>query len=436
MTATEEKRVRIAELRDFVGQKVRVDGWLYNRRSKGKIHFLQIRDGSGIVQGVMGCGDVSEELFDECGKLPYESSISVIGTVGEDPRAPGGVELLLSDVLVHHIATSEYPISKKGHGPDFLLTHRHLWLRSRKQIATLRVRDAVITAVRRFFDERGFVCLDAPIFTPSVCEGTTTLFEVDYFDDKAYLTQSGQLYNEAGAMAFGKVYCFGPTFRAEKSKTRRHLTEFWMVEPEVAYTDLNGIMDLAEEFVFAVISHVLEHRRDELETLERDIGQLEKIQLPFPRITYRDAAKILREKGHEFEEGGDFGAPDETAISDHFDQPVLIHRYPAAVKAFYMKRDPEDETCALCVDMIAPEGVGEIIGGGQREDDLAKLEQRLEEHNLPREPFEWYLDLRRYGSVPHAGFGLGLERTVAWLCGTPHVRECIPFPRMLHRMYP
>ena len=431
-----EKKVRIEELRAFVGERVRIDGWLYNRRSKGKIHFLQIRDGSGIVQAIMGRHDVPEELFEACGRLRYETSLSVIGTVGEDSRAPGGVELQVAGVEVHHEPDQDYPISKKSHGPDFLLNHRHLWLRSRKQFATLRVRDAVITAIRKFFDERGFVCLDAPIFTPNACEGTTNLFEVEYFDQKAYLTQSGQLYMEAGAMAFGKVYCFGPTFRAEKSKTRRHLTEFWMVEPEVAYADLDDIMDLAEEFVAAIVHHVLEHRRMELEILERDVGKLESIRPPFPRLSYGDAVEFLKGQGHDFEPGGDFGAPEETAISEQYELPVLIHRYPAAVKAFYMKRDPEDEQTALCVDMIAPEGVGEIIGGGQREDDLAVLRKGVNAHGLPEEAFEWYVDLRRYGSVPHAGFGLGLERTVAWLCGTPHVRECIPFPRMLNRIYP
>ena len=424
------------DLQGKIGETVEVRGWLYNRRSKGKIHFLQVRDGSGIVQAIMGKNDVSPEVFERCETLPYEASLSVTGAVKADPRAPGGVELQVSGCEIHHVPASEYPISKQAHGPDFLLGNRHLWLRSRKPHATLRVRDAVITAIRRFFDERGFICLDAPIFTPSACEGTTNLFEVQYFDEKCYLTQSGQLYMEAGAMAFGKVYCFGPTFRAEKSKTRRHLTEFWMVEPEVAYANLDDIMDLAEDFLVAIVKHVLDRCRPELEVLERDLSKLERIEKPFPRMSYREAAALIREKGLPFEEGNDFGAPDETAISEHFDRPVLIHRYPSAVKAFYMKRDPEDEGHALCVDVIAPEGVGEIIGGGQREDDLEKLEKRLAEHGLPREPFEWFLDLRRYGTVPHAGFGLGLERTVAWLCGTEHVRECIPFPRMLYRIYP
>jgi asparaginyl-tRNA synthetase len=356
--------------------------------------------------------------------------------VRADPRAPGGVEMIAADVTIHHVPPVEYPISKQAHGPDFLLSNRHLWLRSRKPHAVLRVRDAVITAIRRFFDERGFVCLDAPIFTPSTCEGTSNLFEVQYFEDKCYLTQSGQLYMEAGAMAFGKVYCFGPTFRAERSKTRRHLTEFWMVEPEMAFATLEDIMQLAEDFLVSIVRHVLETRKPELEVLERDLTKLERIQAPFPRLRYDEAVQLVREKGLPFEEGNDLGAPDETAISEHFDRPVLVHHYPVGVKAFYMKRDPSDPRWALCVDVLAPEGVGEIIGGGQREDDLAALESRIAEHQLPRAPLEWYLDLRRYGSVPHAGFGLGLERTVAWICGIEHVRECIPFPRMLYRIYP
>ena len=432
----EKRRVEVQDLLNHVDEEVRVSGWLYNRRSKGKIHFLQIRDGSGIVQAVMGKDDVSENVFMSCGSLPYEASVSVSGSVRADSRAPGGVEILARDVEIHHVPEAEFPISKQAHGPDFLLMNRHLWLRSRKTHAVLRVRDAIITAIRSFFDERGFICLDAPIFTPSACEGTTNLFEVQYFDDKCYLTQSGQLYMEAGAMAFGKVYCFGPTFRAERSKTRRHLTEFWMVEPELAYADLDDAMNLAEDFLVSIVRHVLEHRRSELEVLERDLSRLEGVAAPFPRITYDEACKLLQEKGVSFEPGKDFGAPAETALSEHFQSPVMVHRYPSEVKAFYMKRDPADETRALCVDVLAPEGVGEIIGGGQREDDLAALERRIEEHDLPREPFEWYLDLRRFGTVPHSGFGLGLERTVAWLCGTDHVRECIPFPRTLYRMYP
>jgi asparaginyl-tRNA synthetase len=433
---SEPMTVRISDLNQHVGQTVRVRGWLYNRRSKGKIHFLQVRDGSGIVQGVMCRGEVPDELFQRCDTLPYEAALSVAGVVRADQRAPGGHELTLSGAEIHALPTQEYPITKKDHGPDFLLSHRHLWIRSRKQHAILRVRDAVITAIRGFFGERGFLCLDAPIFTPSACEGTTNLFEVKYFEDKCYLTQSGQLYMEAGAMAFGKVYCFGPTFRAEKSKTRRHLTEFWMVEPEMAYAGLDDVMQLAEDLICHIVRHVLEHRRPELAVLERDIAKLERIQPPFPRLSYDQAVELLKARSLPFEWGNDLGAADETAISEAHDRPVMVHRYPQAVKAFYMKRDPADERLAMCVDVLAPEGVGEIIGGGQREDNLAHLEERIAAHGLPREAFEWYLDLRRYGTVPHGGFGLGLERTVAWMCGTEHVRECIPFPRMLYRIYP
>ena len=410
--------------------------WSRSVRSKGKIHFLQLRDGSGVVQAIMGKKDVDEETFERCASLPYESSITLVGSVKADERAPGGVELGASAVDVHHTPDQDYPISKKDHGPDFLLSNRHLWLRSRKQHATMRIRDSVITAIRGFFESEGFINLDAPIFTPTSCEGTTNLFEVKYFDGEAYLSQSGQLYMEAGAMAFGKVYCFGPTFRAERSKTRRHLTEFWMVEPEMAYAQLDDVMDLAERMISSIVAHVLENRQAELLTLERDIGKLESVQTPFPRVTYDEAVAVLKEKGLEFEWGDDFGAPHETAISEAYDRPVMVHRYPADIKAFYMKRDPANPKLSLNVDVLAPEGVGEIIGGGQREDDLSVLEQSIAKHDLPREPVEWYLDLRRYGSVPHAGFGLGLERTVAWLCGTEHVRECIPFPRMLYRMYP
>jgi asparaginyl-tRNA synthetase len=428
--------VEVRHLTQHAGGTVAVRGWLFNRRSKGKIHFLQVRDGSGTVQAVMTKNSVSEELFALCDGLPYETALTVVGEVRVDKRAPGGVELSAVDVQVHHRPTEEYPISKQAHGTDFLLSHRHLWLRSQKTHAILRVRDAAITAIRNFFSQRDFLCFDAPVFTPNACEGTTNLFEVEYFDDKAYLTQSGQLYAEAGAMAFGKVYTFGPTFRAERSKTRRHLTEFWMVEPEVAYAELEDIMVLAEEFLVDIVAHVVEHRRTELGVLERDITALEKIQSPFPRLTYDEACDLLEELGESHQRGDDFGAPAEAAISQRFDRPVLVHRYPTAIKAFYMKRDPEDAAKALCVDVLAPEGVGEIIGGGQREDELEVLEARIREHNLPLDPFAWYLDLRRYGSVPHAGFGLGLERTVAWLCGTEHVRECIPFPRTLYRTYP
>ncbi len=429
--------VTISKLGDHVGSDVTLRGWLYNRRSKGKLHFLIIRDGTGMAQGVVFKKNVSEEMFELCDKLPQEASVIVTGTVKADERAPGGYELGLSEVELVQGAEG-YPIAlQSGHGPDFLLTHRHLWLRSKRQLAIMRIRHEVIQAIHDFYYEREFIHVDAPIFTPAACEGTTTLFEVDYFEDeKAYLTQSGQLYMEAACMAHGKVYCFGPTFRAEKSKTRRHLTEFWMVEPEVAYADLDDVMQLAEDFVCHIVKRVLERRQAELADLERDLSKLEAIVPPFPRVSYDEAVEILKKAGRDFEWGGDFGAPDETIISEAYDRPVMIHRYPAAVKAFYMKADPEDAKKALCVDVIAPEGVGEIIGGGQRADDLAYLEGKIEEHGLPKESFEWFLDIRRWGSVPHGGFGLGIERTVAWICGIEHVREAIPFPRMLYRIYP
>ncbi len=428
--------VYIEELKRHVGEEVTLKGWLYGKRSSGKIHFLQVRDGTGIVQVVAGRNDVGEEAFARADKLTQETSLAVDGVVREDARSPIGVELHARRIEVVAEPAREYPISPKEHGTAFLMEHRHLWLRSKRQWAILRVRAEIIKAIRNYFDARGFTLMDAPIFTPSACEGTTNLFEVNYFDDKAYLTQSGQLYGEAGAMALGKVYVFGPTFRAEKSKTRRHLTEFWMVEPEVAYLDLAGDMDLAEDFLVEVVAQVLRNRRYELTVLERDLSRLERVQKPFPRIRYEEAIELLKKKGKPAQFGDDFGADEETAISEEFDRPVMIHRYPAAIKSFYMKRDPEDPRTALCVDVIAPEGYGEIIGGSQREDDLAALEARIAEHNLPRESFEWYLDLRRYGSVPHAGFGLGVERTVSWLCGLHHVRETIPFPRMLEKITP
>ena len=428
-------RVYISDISKHADQEVKIKGWLYNKRSSGKLWFLQVRDGSGIIQAVAFKGDVSEEVFQRCEKVTQESAIIVTGKVSEDKRAPSGYELQMKDVQIVHLA-EEYPISPKEHGSTFLLDHRHLWLRSSKQNAILRIRHEVIRACRDFFDSRGFVLIDAPIFTPNACEGTTTLFETEYFGSKAYLTQSGQLYMEAGAMAFGKVYCFGPTFRAEKSKTRRHLTEFWMIEPEVAYLDLDGDMDLAEDFIAYIVQSVLENRRAELELIERDIAPLEKVTKPFPRISYDAAVDILKKKNIEFEYGNDFGAPDETAISDEFDKPLLVHRYPAQLKAFYMKNDPEQPDKALCVDMLAPEGYGEIIGGGQREDDLETLEQKIIEHDLPKQAFEWFLDLRRYGSVPHSGFGLGIERAVTWICGLDHLRETIPFPRLINRLNP
>jgi asparaginyl-tRNA synthetase len=435
-----------------VGQLVTLKGWLYNRRSSGKVHFLELRDGFGMVQCVMGKGDVDEATFAAADHLPQETSLEIVGEVKAHPKKAGVFEIGAKGFTVLAKPVGEYPISPKEHGTDFLMDHRHLWLRSKRQHAIVRVRHTIIKAVRDYFDQLDFTLVDAPIFTPNACEGTSTLFETDYHGDPAYLTQSGQLYMEAAAAAFGKAYCFGPTFRAEKSKTRRHLAEFWMVEPEVAFMDLAGDMELAEGLVSFIVARVLETRREELAILERDVSKLESVVGPFPRIRYDEAVSMINEhraarraKGEtnadgspisDFEWGDDFGAEDETVVSSRFDKPVMVHRYPSAVKAFYMKRDPENEKLSLCVDMLAPEGYGEIIGGGQREDDLAVLEAAIAHHQLPMEAFGWYLDLRRYGSFPHAGFGLGIERSVAWICGLPHVRETIPFPRMLNRMHP
>jgi asparaginyl-tRNA synthetase len=418
------------------GQAVTLRGWLHNRRSSGKIHFLTLRDGTGFIQCVMSKAAAGEEAFTRADHLSQESSIVINGTVRADSRAPGGYEVDVKDLEV--VAESQnYPITPKEHGVDYLMDRRHLWIRAARQQAILRIRHEVIDAVRDFFNERGFILADTPIFTPAACEGTTTLFPVQYFENEtAYLTQSGQLYNEANAMALGRVYCFGPTFRAEKSKTRRHLTEFWMVEPEVAYASLNDVMDLAEGLVVSVVGRVLERRQKELKALERDTSKLEKVKPPFPRISYDEAADIIRRKGLPFEWGGDFGSPDETALSEEFDRPICVHRYPSSIKAFYMKPDPARPEVALCVDVLAPEGYGEIIGGGQRIDDYDLLVQRIKEHDLPQEAFEWYLDLRRYGSVPHGGFGMGIERVVTWICGIDHLREAIPYPRMLYRIYP
>ena len=427
--------VYIADIARSEGQEVLLKGWLYNRRSSGKLHFLQVRDGTGVIQCVVFQGDVTPEVFERAGHVTQESSILVTGTVRADRRSPIGFEVGVKDLEIAQIA-QDYPITPKEHGTAFLMDHRHLWLRSSRQHAILCVRSEIIQACRDYFNDRGFVLVDAPILTPAACEGTTTLFETPYFEEKAYLTQSGQLYMEAAAMAFGRVYCFGPTFRAEKSKTRRHLTEFWMIEPEVAYMDLDGDMGLAEDFVAYVVGRVVERRRSELQFLERDVSKLEAVKKPFPRISYSDAVDLLKGKGVAFTWGDDLGGDEETVLAEAFDRPVLVHRYPAACKAFYMKADPADPRLALCVDMLAPEGYGEIIGGGQREDSLETLEAKIAEHNLPRDSFAWYLDLRRYGTVPHAGFGMGIERTVAWICGLKHVRETIPFPRMLQRLYP
>ncbi|MBL7075357.1 asparagine--tRNA ligase [candidate division KSB1 bacterium] len=419
----------------FEGQVVRVMGWLSNKRSSGSIRFLLVRDGTGIIQAVVSRADVSTAVFELSDQLGQESSLEVQGLVRADRRAPGGYELVVSDITVFQLV-QDYPITPKEHGTTFLMDRRHLWLRSSRQHAILKIRHGLITAARKFFDDRDFVLLDAPIFTPAACEGTTTLFETDYFGERAYLTQSGQLYMEAGAMAFGKVYCFGPTFRAEKSKTRRHLIEFWMIEPEVAYCDLEGDMELAEDFVAFIVEWILHHYQTELKVLERDIEPLEKVIKPFPRISYDEAVDILKQKGGSFEWGNDFGGGDETVLSQTFDRPVIIHRYPASVKAFYMKNDHQNPDLALCMDMLAPEGYGEIIGGGQREDDLGALVEKIKKHNLPMEAFDWYLDLRKYGTVPHAGFGLGIERTLSWICGLSHLRETIPFPRLIYRLKP
>ncbi len=427
--------VSIGELSAHVGRTVTLRGWLYNKRSSKKLHFLELRDGTGLVQCIVFVGDVSPELFDRAGHLDQECSLSITGEVRAHPKHAGEFEIGVQQLELIG-ASSDYPISPKEHGTDFLMDHRHLWLRSRRQHAILRVRHAIIQAIRNFFDERGFTLIDAPIFTPNACEGTSTLFQTEYHGEQAYLTQSGQLYMEAAAAAFGKVYCFGPTFRAEKSKTRRHLAEFWMVEPEVAFMDLAEDMQLAEDFLCAIAAHVLKTRRAELITLERDLSKLERIQAPFPRITYHEAIDILKAAGKDAKVGDDFGGDEETVISEKFDRPVIVHRYPAELKAFYMKRDPDRPELALCMDVLAPEGYGEVIGGGQREDDLGRLEAAIDQHRLPREAFGWYLDLRRYGSFPHAGFGLGVERTVAWMCGLSHVRETIPFPRMLNRLSP
>ena len=426
----------IEDIARHVGQPIRLRGWLHNRRSSGKIHFLTVRDGSGFIQCVMSKKAVGDETFAKADHLAQESAVIVDGTARADARAPGGYELDVTGLEVVS-ESKDFPITPKEHGVDFLMDRRHLWIRSQRQQSILRVRHEVINAVRDFFNGRGFILADTPIFTPAACEGTTTLFPVQYFEDTtAYLTQSGQLYNEANAMALGRVYAFGPTFRAEKSKTRRHLTEFWMVEPEMAFATLEDVMDLAEGLITYVVGRTLETRKRELQTLERDTTTLEKAQAPFPRISYDDAAEVLKKKGLPFEWGGDFGAPDETALSEEFDRPIMVHRYPSAVKAFYMKPDPARPEVALGVDVLAPEGYGEIIGGGERLADFDLLLQRIKEHNLPQEAFEWYLDLRRYGSVPHGGFGMGIERCVSWICGLEHLREAIPYPRMLYRMYP
>lgn len=427
--------VYIEKINQHVGQEISIKGWLYNKTDKGKLRFLLIRDGTGIIQAVAVQKDLSPVMFESLDKLTQESSLVITGIVRQDSRALGGYEMSVRNVEC--VQTAEpYPLTPKRHGTAFLMEHRHLWLRSARQVAILRIRSEIIKACRTFLDERGFVLVDTPIITPAACEGTTNLFEIDYFDQKAFLTQSGQLYNEASCLAFGKTYSFGPTFRAEKSKTRRHLMEFWMVEPEIAYADLHDIMRLAEDYVYYIVQQILEKNREELKTLERDTCLLEKISTPFPRLTYEEAFNLLEDKGTETPRGSDFGSRDETLISSDFEQPIIVHRYPRQIKAFYMQPDPENADLALCMDLLAPEGYGEIIGGSERIHDHDLLLQRIEEENLPKEYFQWYLDLRKYGSVPHAGFGMGIERLVAWICGIEHVRETIAFPRMLYQIYP
>ena len=429
------KNILINNIKEFENQEVRLNGWVYNKRSSGKIGFLMLRDGTGTIQSVFFKPEIGEEIFSKFKALTQESSISVEGLVTKNDKAEGGYEIQAKSLVLHH-ESIEYPITPKEHGTDFLMNNRHLWLRSKRQHAIMRIRHEIIKATRDFFDSNDFTLIDTPIFTPNACEGTTTLFSTDYFGENAYLSQSGQLYNEANAMAFGRVYTFGPTFRAEKSKTRRHLTEFWMVEPELAYCDLNEDMEWGEKLIEFIIQRVLQNKLNELKILDRDISKLEKVKAPFPRVSYTECVEMLNNNGYDFEWGGDFGSPEETFISEQYDSPVIVHRFPTQIKAFYMRRDPSNEEVVLGMDFLAPEGYGEIIGGSEREADLNVLLDRIKHENLPQDEFEWYLDLRRYGSVQHAGFGMGIERVVAWICKLPHVRETIPYPRMLQRLRP
>jgi len=428
--------IRISDIKNYEGKEVEIRGWLYNRRSSGKIKFLIVRDGTSFVQATLIKNEMDEKIFDMVDNINYESSVKISGVVKEEKRVPLGYEVLVKNIEVVSMAEDNYPISLKEHGVGYLMDYRHLWLRSPRQNAILKIRAEIIKSIRDFLDMNGFILMDTPILTPAACEGTTTLFETEYFDDKAYLAQSGQLYNEATAAAFGRVYCFGPTFRAEKSKTRRHLMEFWMVEPEAAYVELEENNEIQENMIAYIVKQVLEKKKNELKLLERDISKLELIKTPFPRISYDEAIDILKNNGSKIEWGDDFGGEDETILSQRYEKPVFVLRYPIKCKAFYMKPDPQRPEVALCADLLASEGYGEIIGGGQRIDDYHLLEKRIKEHNLPRESYEWYLDLRKYGSVPHSGFGLGIERTVAWICGLSHIRETIPFPRMLNKIYP
>ena len=426
---------RINRISEFEGQTVQLNGWVYNSRRSGKIGFLMFRDGFGIIQCIVAKNDVGEYQFEVFKSLTQESSLSVVGEVVKNDRGPGGFEMVVSELTVHQLS-SEYPITPKEHGTDFLMNHRHLWLRSKRQYSILKVRHEIIKAVRDFFDSNDFTLCDSPIFTPNAAEGTSTLFGTDYFGNTAYLAQTGQLYGEAAAMAVGRHYNFGPTFRAEKSKTRRHLTEFWMVEPEIAYCNIDEDMDWAERLILFIIERVLENRKNELGVLERDLAKLEQIKAPFPRVSYTECVDLLNKGGIDFKWGDDFGAPEETFIGEQFNQPVMVHRFPSAIKAFYMKRDPENDKVVLGMDVLAPEGFGEIIGGSERETEISLLEDRIKDEELNQADYEWFLDLRRYGSVPHSGFGMGIERVVAWICNLPHVRETIPFPRTIGRLYP
>ena len=426
---------RINRISEFEGQIVQLNGWVYNSRRSGKIGFLMFRDGFGIIQCIVAKNDVGEDQFEVFKSLTQESSLSVIGEVVKNDRAPGGFEMVVSELTVHQLS-SEYPITPKEHGTDFLMNHRHLWLRSKRQYSILKVRHEIIKAVRDFFDSNDFTLCDSPIFTPNAAEGTSTLFGTDYFGNTAYLAQTGQLYGEAAAMAVGRHYNFGPTFRAEKSKTRRHLTEFWMVEPEIAYCNIDEDMDWAERLILSIIERVLENRKNELEVLERDLEKLKQIKAPFPRVSYTECVDLLNKGGIDFKWGNDFGAPEETFIGEQYNQPVMVHRFPSAIKAFYMKRDPENDKVVLGMDVLAPEGFGEIIGGSERETEISLLEDRIKDEELNQADYEWFLDLRRFGSVPHSGFGMGIERVVAWICNLPHVRETIPFPRTIGRLYP
>ena len=426
---------RINKVADSEGQKVKLNGWVYNSRRSGKIGFLMFRDGFGIMQCIVAKNDVGEKAFELFKSLTQESSLSVIGNIVKNDRAPGGFEMIVTELIVHQVS-NDYPITPKEHGTDFLMNHRHLWLRSKRQHAILKIRHEIIKAVRDFFDSNDFTLCDSPIFTPNAAEGTSTLFSTDYFGSSAYLSQTGQLYGEAVAMAMGRHYNFGPTFRAEKSKTRRHLTEFWMVEPEIAYCDIDEDMDWAEKLIVFIIERVLQNRKAELDVLDRDISKLESIKSPFPRISYTECVDLLNKGGIDFKWGDDFGAPEETFIGEQFNQPVIVHRFPTAIKAFYMKRDPENEKVVLGMDVLAPEGFGEIIGGSERETEINLLEDRIQKEKLNKSDYEWFLDLRRYGSVQHSGFGMGIERVVAWICNLPHVRETIPFPRTIGRLNP